>query len=172
MSMASHSIARHFQTMAQYNRIANEKLYAACAQLSDVEYRRTRAGSFGSIHALLNHILLGDRIWMERFTTTEPAITPPLDGILYHDFADLRRAREAEDARIEAFMTAPGDFFSREIGYTNNAGVPCADPAPLLAAHLFNHQTHHRGQVHVMLSQTNEPPPGLDLHRAIRPAPK
>ena len=79
--------------MAHYNRIANEKLYGACAQLSDVEYRQARAGSFGSIHALLNHILLGDRIWMERFTTTSPTITPPLGGILYDDFAELRRAR-------------------------------------------------------------------------------
>ena len=66
-------------------------------------------------------------------------------------------------------MEAPGDFFSREILYTNNQGVECADPAPFIAAHLFNHQTHHRGQVHVLLSQTNVPPPGLDLHRALRP---
>lgn len=168
--MAVPSLAQHFQILAQYNRIANEKLYAACALLSDVEYRQSRSGSFGSIRALLNHILLGDRIWMERFTTTHPAITPPLGGILYDDFAELRRAREAEDARIEEFMAElPDDFFSREIRYTNNQGIACADPAPFIAAHLFNHQTHHRGQVHVLLSQTNVRPPGLDLHRAIRP---
>jgi uncharacterized damage-inducible protein DinB len=58
---------RHFQMLARYNRIANERLYEKCSELSDSEYRMIRAGSFGSIHALLNHILRGDRIRMSRF---------------------------------------------------------------------------------------------------------
>ncbi len=57
-----------------------------------------------------------------------------------------------------------------EIGYVNNEGRVCADPVDLLVAHLFNHQTHHRGQIHNMLSQTGVPPPVLDLHRVIRPS--
>ena len=59
--------ATHFQMLALYNRIANERLYATCTQLSDAEYRKPRPGSFGSIHGLLNHILLGDRRWMGLF---------------------------------------------------------------------------------------------------------
>src|SRR3954470_24426166 len=93
----------HFRTLARYNRIANERLYAACAQLSDEEYRKQRKGSFGSIHALLNHILLGDRIWLSRFEGGG-ATTPPLNTLLYDDFAALREARVKEDQRIESFF--------------------------------------------------------------------
>ncbi len=57
-----------FRMLARYNRIANERLYEKCGQLDPVEYQRQRQGSFGSIHALLNHLLLGDRIWMSRFS--------------------------------------------------------------------------------------------------------
>jgi uncharacterized damage-inducible protein DinB len=68
----------HFQMLARYNRIANERLFARCAQLDDAEYRKARAGSFGSIHGLLNHILPGDRGWMGLSENGERA-TPPLN---------------------------------------------------------------------------------------------
>jgi uncharacterized damage-inducible protein DinB len=153
--------------MARYNRLANEELYAACAQLDDTEYRKQRKGSFGSIHALLNHILLGDRIWMSRFEGGG-ATTPPLNTVLYDNFADLRAARVAEDERIERFFAAaPEGFFSRRLRYVNSKGVERFDSAAIVVPHLFNHQTHHRGQVHVMLSQTEVAPPSLDLHRLI-----
>ena len=156
--------------LARYNTIANERLYEAVARLDDAEYRRERDASFRSIHRTLNHILLGDRIWMGRFTETAHATTPPLGAELYPDFAGLRAARVAEDARIENFLAgATEDFLTKEVRYVNNAGEPHADPAGLLLAHLFNHQTHHRGQVHTMLSQTAVKPPSLDMHRAIRP---
>jgi uncharacterized damage-inducible protein DinB len=159
----------HFRTLARYNRIANERLYAACAQLSDEEFRKQRKGSFGSIHALLNHMLLGDRIWMSRFEGGGHT-TPPLNTVLYDDFAALQTAREAEDARIEAFFTNAGaDFDGRELRYTNSKGVAYVDRAGDAAAHFFNHQTHHRGQVHVMLAQTEVAPPSLDLHRIVNP---
>ena len=96
-------LSSHFQMLARYNRIANERLYEKCSALSDSEYRMSRAGSFGSIHALLNHILLGDRIWMSRFEGGGQA-TPPLNTVLYEDFSELRDARAAEDARIESFL--------------------------------------------------------------------
>lgn len=159
----------HFLMLARYNRIANERLYAACAKLSDEEYRRPRKGSLGSIHGLLNHLLLGDRIWMARFEGGG-STTPPLRSVLFEDFAELRAARMAEDARIEQFFAGIGeDFFSRGLFYVNSKGIDCVEPAPVAAAHLFNHQTHHRGQVHVMLSQTEVEPPSLDLHRIINP---
>ena len=160
----------HFQTLARYNTIANQRLYEAVAFLNDAEYRRERDASFRSIHRTLNHILLGDRIWMGRFTETAHATTPPLGGELYPDFAGLRAARVAEDARIETFLAgATDDFLAKDVRYVNSAGEHYADPAGLLLAHLFNHQTHHRGQVHTMLSQTAVKPPSLDMHRTIRP---
>ena len=155
--------------MARYNRIANERLYEACARLTDEEYRKPRKGSLGSIHRLLNHILLGDQIWMSRFEGGGQT-TPPLHKILFEEFDALRQARSAEDSRIEAFFSAPPvDFFTRELRYVNSKGVAYVELAAVAAAHLFNHQTHHRGQVHVMLAQTGVAPPSLDLHRIINP---
>jgi len=163
------SLIAHFQMLARYNTLANRRLYEACAALDDAERGKERYGSFGSLHRTLNHIMLGDRIWMGRFEGGG-STTPPLDGVLYTNFADLRAAREAEDSRIEAFMSNLADeFLQREIRYINSRGDLHADPASLAIAHLFNHQTHHRGQVHVMLSQTQVKPPSLDMHRLIRP---
>lgn len=162
-------LLHHFQTLARYNRLANEALYRACAELDDEEYRRQRKGSFGGIHALLNHILLGDRIWMSRFEGGGRT-TPPLSAILYHQFPDLRAARAKEDERIEAFFRNAGpDSLDRQLSYTNSKGIDYTDRLTDSIAHLFNHQTHHRGQIHVMLSQTAVQPPSLDLHRLINP---
>jgi uncharacterized damage-inducible protein DinB len=168
--MQSAALAIHFQTMAQYNAVANQRLYTACAQLPDADYRRERPGSFASVHRTLNHILLGDRLWMDRFTNPGVLTTPALNTELYNDFGSLRVAREREDARIVEFMSALDEsFLQREVRYVNSAGKNCADPAPLLLAHFFNHQTHHRAQIQMMLSQTPVKPPSLDMHRMIRP---
>ena len=159
----------YFRMLARYNRIANERLYEKCAALDPVEYVMERRGSFGSIHRLLNHLLLGDRIWMERFDGKGRA-TPPLNTLLFDDFLDLRSARAEEDARIELFFGAADEpFLSRSFAYVNSQGVSYVELAPVAVGHFFNHQTHHRGQVHVMLSQTSIAPPPLDLHRIIHP---
>jgi len=159
----------YFQMLARYNRLANERLFATCAGLDETEYRRPRKGSFGSIHGLLNHVLLGDRIWMARFEGRGQE-TPPLDTILAESFSGLRSERQLEDARIEDFFgRLSGDFFSRSFAYTNHRGLHYVEDAAVAAGHFFNHQTHHRGQVHVMLSQTPVLPPSLDLHRIVNP---
>lgn len=82
----------YFRMLARYNRIANERIYETCAQLDVAEYRRERPGSFGSIHGLLNHILLGDQVWMSRFRGGGRT-TPPLNPILFESFPELRSAR-------------------------------------------------------------------------------
>jgi uncharacterized damage-inducible protein DinB len=162
-------LSSHFQMLARYNRIANERLFAKCAQLDDAEYRKPRVGSFGSIHGLLNHILLGDRRWMGLFEGGQRE-TPPLDQILYEDFSALRSARLREDARMESFFAGlDAAFWIRPLAYTNNRGKDYVETAHVACSHLFNHQTHHRGQVHAMLSQTPVAPPSLDLHRIINP---
>ncbi len=159
----------YFRTLARYNCIATGRLYDACAKLEDAEYRRERRGSFGSIHGLLNHVLLSDRIWMARFQGSGHE-TPPLATIVEDDFERLRSARVEEDARIEHFFaSADADLLSREIPYVNNQGRSYMDVGAIAIGHFFNHQTHHRGQVHVMLSQTPVRPPALDLHRIINP---
>jgi uncharacterized damage-inducible protein DinB len=162
-------LVSHFRLMAQYNRAANQRIFEACAHLDDAEYRKTRKGSFGSIHALLNHILVGDRIWMARFEGGG-STTPRLGRILFDDFDALSAARVAEDARIEDFFERLDPaMLDRPLTYTNSEGKEYTDRMPVAVGHLFNHQTHHRGQVHVMLAQTAVPPPSLDLHRIINP---
>lgn len=162
----------HFQTLARYNRVVNERLYQACAQLDGPQYRQERPGSFRSIHRTLNHILLSDRIWMGRFTSQDVLHTPSLHTLLYDDWGELQAARAAEDARMETFFTdPPPGFLEREIRYVNSQGIEFTDPVPLLVAHMFNHQTHHRAQIHVMLSDSPVKPPSLDMHRALRPVP-
>ena len=164
-------LIRHFRRLARYNRLANERLYAACARLSEAERTQTRPAFFGSIHGTLNHILLGDRIWLARFEG-ESVPSTGLDAILYEDFDELCAARAAEDARLEAFAAGLTlEVLQGSIRYVNNAGLAFDDPMDMLVSHLFNHQTHHRGQVHDMLSQTEVPPPSLDLHRVLKPAP-
>ncbi len=159
----------HFRMLARYNRIANERLYAKCAELDVEEYRRERRGSFGSIHGLLNHVLLGDGIWMSRFKG-EGKNTPPLNTVLFEDFAELRVARAKQDVGIERFFEEADDsFVGRLLDYTNSQGKHCVETMPVAVLHFFNHQTHHRGQVHVMLSQTSVAPPSLDLHRILNP---
>jgi uncharacterized damage-inducible protein DinB len=158
-----------FRTLARYNRVANARLYEQCGKLELSEYRLERPGSFGSIHALLNHTLLADRIWMSRFAGGG-STTPPLNTILFETFAELSAARSEQDAGIESFFANVDDgFVTRSLSYTNSLGKDCTDSAPHAVLHFFNHQTHHRGQVHVMLSQTDVRPPSLDMHRILNP---
>ena len=79
-------------------------------------------------------------------------------------------ARSEQDAAIESFFANVDDgFLGRALRYTNSLGKDCTNSAPHAVLHFFNHQTHHRGQVHVMLSQTDVPPPALDMHRILNP---
>ena len=168
----SDPLVRHFRMLASYNSLANRRLYQACGRLGEAQRKRERPAFFGSIHGTLNHIMVGDRIWLARFEGEEVPSTN-VDAILYEGFEELREARRAEDARIEAFASGLDErFLGGEIRYTNNEGNAPADPVHLLVAPLFNPQTPHRGQVHDILSQTAVPPPVLDLHRIIRPNPE
>lgn len=167
----SASLIQNFRTLARYNTLANRRLYEACARLSDTERTRARQAFFGSIHRTLNHIMVGDRIWLARFAGEEVS-SVGLDAILYGDFGNLWQARKVEDARIEEFVSGLNEtFLGRTIRYVNNEDKVYEDPVSLLVMHFFNHQTHHRGQIHDMLTQTHVLPPVLDLHRVIRPNP-
>lgn len=162
----------YFRQLARYNQWANRRLYAACAKLGERDYLQQRPSFFGSIHATLNHILVGDRIWMSRFTGHEAGIRS-LDQILYPEFAGLRVAREAEDAQIINFVDAldlPTLNSTLRFKTLAEPRTSAATPMRLTLGHFFNHQTHHRGQVHGLLSQTEVPPPPLDLLYYVREA--
>lgn len=158
----------HFVTFAGYNAWANRKIYDAVAQLSAEDFRAPRSGFFPSIARTLNHILVGDRIWLSRFTGIAHDLKS-LDQVLYEDFAPLRQAREAEDQRIIRTMRdLREDQLTGDLVYRTIAGDPMSTPWTLTLSHFFNHQTHHRGQVHAMLSSTSVPPPPLDLIYYLR----
>ena len=162
-------LAAHFRMLAGYNRTANQRLYGQCALLDEVEFRAPRPGPFGSIRGLLNHLLLGDGIWMARFEGGG-AETPALNTMLHEDFAGLAAARAEMDERIVVFFDGAGaDVLGRSLRYINNQGRPYVEEAPVAIAHLFNHQTHHRGQVCVMLAGTAVAAPSMDLHRIVNP---
>jgi uncharacterized damage-inducible protein DinB len=155
-----------FRQFARYNLWANRRLYAACAQLPEAEFLRPRASFFGSLHATLNHILVADRLWMGRFTGHGSPGIHALDQILYPELAGLRVAREAEDARIVAWIDALGlPALNSTLRYETMTEPRRAQAIPLrlALAHFFNHETHHRGQAHGLLSQTAVAPPPLDL---------
>jgi len=157
-----------FASLAAYNKWANRRLYEACGRLDGDDYGAPRPSFFGSIHATLNHILVGDRVWMGRLEGA-PSGIERLDQILHKEFADLRAARASEDARILGFVSGLGeDAIAGVLRYRNMAGESQETPLAWVLAHFFNHQTHHRGQVHGMLSGTPVVPPPLDLIYFLR----
>jgi len=162
----------HFQRMAAYNRWANARLYEAAGKLSPAELAAPRSGFFSSLLKTLNHILVGDTLWMGRLDGTgSPGVTK-LDQILHTDFAALNAARAAMDDRIVVFVDrlSPARF-NEDLAYRTTSGDAMVTPVDQVLAHFFNHQTHHRGQAHAMLSSTEIAPPPLDLIYFLREHP-
>jgi uncharacterized damage-inducible protein DinB len=159
-------LKRHFAMLAAYNRWANARLYETARGLPDGEYRADRGAFFSSLHGTLNHLLVADRIWMRRFTGTGPLQTR-LDEILFEDLPALERARQEEDARIVAYVDLLSEAeLAQTITYrtiVNPRDITQA-LAPALT-HFFNHQTHHRGQAHALVTMAagNAAMPSLDL---------
>ena len=152
----------HFRSFARYNQWANGRLYAAAASMPDEDYRADRGAFFKSVHGTLNHLLAVDYIWMKRLLGAGEAPTR-LDVILHEDLAALSRAREAEDHRIIGYVDGLGEEeFKAEFAYQNMRGDPFKSPRSTALAHLFNHQTHHRGQAHALISAAGLSPPELD----------
>lgn len=158
------SATQRYRDLAGYNAWANARLYEAAAGLPDALYRADEGAFFGSLHRTLNHLLVADTIWMARFTGDE---TPPLalDAVPHEHLAALRAAREAMDARIVAFVEALDEAaLERSFSYRtiSNPAVVTQPLAPALD-HVFNHQTHHRGQAHALLTRLAGTAPSFDL---------
>jgi uncharacterized damage-inducible protein DinB len=154
----------HYSMMAGYNAWANARVYEAAAGLSDSQYRADRGAFFKSVHGTLNHLLATDRIWLRRFSGEGDAPTS-LDVILFDTLDDLRSARVAEDRRIVAYVEAlTEEDLDGAVSYrTITNPVTITQPLGPALAHLFNHQTHHRGQVHGLLTGLGLAAPSLDL---------
>ena len=165
----------NYRFMARYNCWFNERLYAACEQLPDVERRRDRGAFFRSIHGTLNHLIWADQAWLKRFAAHGDF--PSLGGgvldlpegakhgtILYPEWAALRAKRQQLDSAMEEWTREmPSDFPFSTMRYTNTSGVERAHPAWQALTHFFNHQTHHRGQLTTLLSQAGIDPGVTDL---------
>jgi len=152
------------EMLAGYNAWANRRLYGAAAELSDADYRADYGAFFGSVHATLNHLLVADRIWLRRLTGQGPA-PARLDEIVHEEFAELQAARETEDARIVEHVAALSDVdLAGTVRYRTITG-PADIEQPLLPVmiNFFNHQTHHRGQAHCLLTRITNRAPSLDL---------
>jgi uncharacterized damage-inducible protein DinB len=154
----------HFEQFAVYNRWANARLYEAALALDDSEYRRNVGAFFKSMHGTLNHLLLTDRIWLKRLTG-EGEHPDRLNAIIYEDRYLLAIARADEDERILRYISSLDD--ASIVGlqkYATTSGKPFEQKRCDILAHLFNHQTHHRGQAYAILSIcTGQEPPPLDL---------
>jgi uncharacterized damage-inducible protein DinB len=155
-----------YRMFAGYNAWCNERLYDAASRVGEADYRADRGVFFKSLHGTLNHLLVGDRIWMQRFTG-EGDVPKSLDEILYEDFGELRAARRAEDARIGRYIAGLSEADLAGTIRFRTFVRPETIEQPLAPAldHFFNHQTHHRGQAHALLSNIigNEATPSFDL---------
>ncbi len=148
-----------YQRMSAYNTWMTEKAYAAAEKMSDAERREDRGAFFGSVHSTLNHILFGDRAWMGRFTTQ----TYELKGMgvdLFDDFSELKAAHIKMCADIEDFTNhLSGDWLAGTLQWKSGTdGKIRPRPRWLVLTHMFNHQTHHRGQLSTLLMQS-----GIDI---------
>jgi uncharacterized damage-inducible protein DinB len=154
---------KHFAMMAKYNAWANERLYRMAGALPDELYRRDVGAYFKSMHGTLNHLLTADRIWMRRLTGVGEH-PERLDAIVLDELPSLAAARQQEDERINRFMEGLAESsFDEMLEYQTLNGTPQRQRRGEILAHLFNHQTHHRGQAHGILTMLGIEPLPLDL---------
>ena len=153
-------------TMAAYNRWQNENLYRAAAGLSDSERRRDRGAFFRSIHGTLNHILWADEVWMGRLAgRAHPATPIARSHERYLEWEALSAARDALDVDIITWAGAlePAWLTQSPAAASGGRTPKSSRSRGFLVVHMFNHQTHHRGQVHALLTAAGARPGDTDL---------
>ncbi len=159
------TLVSHFQLMAGYNTRMNAQIYCAASELNAEALNKDVGAFFGSVLGTLNHILVGDLIWLSRFAQHSERYAAlhalddypspqSLNHLMYSDFKSLRQARVSLDETIERWcLEFEESDFDLGMIYKNTKGVESQRNFGELVFHLFNHQTHHRGQVSVLLSQ-------------------
>jgi uncharacterized damage-inducible protein DinB len=156
----------YVQRMARYNRWQNENLYGVADRLPAAERQRERGAFFGSIEKTLSHLLWGDQVWMSRFTDLpKPHVGIPGSVALYGDWENLKSERTSFDAKILDWAETVGDAWlaADQTYFSGAVGREVTKSRWVLVSHMFNHQTHHRGQVHCMLTQAGGKPSDTDL---------
>lgn len=151
--------------MARYNRWQNESLYAASDGLSDDARRMDRGSFFESIHATLSHVLWADQLWMSRLAGWEAPDGPSRAEPLYADWKDLKARRARADARFIEWAdgVSQSDIDGDLEWYSGTLKCGMTSPRALCLMQVFNHQTHHRGQVHAMLTAAGASPEDTDI---------
>lgn len=160
-----------YRAMAYNNGWANHRLLAACGRLSQAEFVAPRTGFFPSLRATLNHILIIDRFYVDAmeggtlgpaaFANREPCETASL----------LKTAQSEMDRRLVAVVARLGTADLDRIVDVHRGTRIQHERMDRLLLHLFQHQIHHRGQAHAMLSATGVPPPQLDEFFSVGEAP-
>lgn len=158
-------LADHVRLMAEYNQWMNQKLYAACAQLSPAQLAEDRKAFFGSVLKTLNHLIIADTLWLQRFAmasvpcaalaaVNELASPTKIDEVLFAEMDGLTTRRTLLDQTLLALAgEATDEMLQRALAYKNFKGEPQKKVFFNLLMHVFNHQTHHRGQMTTLLSQ-------------------
>jgi uncharacterized damage-inducible protein DinB len=157
----------YVQTMARYNSWQNGNIYEAAGQLTDETRTANRGAFFGSVHATLNHILWADQMWLMRFgVAPRPAAKSIAEGLTqFENWGQLSEERRRLDAVILDWADGlePSALEGNLTWYSASAGRELTSPKALLITHIFNHQTHHRGQVHALLTGLGVKPGSTDL---------
>jgi uncharacterized damage-inducible protein DinB len=155
---------RHFLLLARYNAWATARLLDAVCVLDETDYRREVGLFFRSVHGTLNHLLVGEHLlWFARFARGEsPRMA--LDAEAERDRARLaERLLDATQAWAPVIAAWPEDRFEGTLDYSTSKGQPVSLPFTPTLTHVFNHSTHHRGQISAALTLLGQPAPGLDL---------
>jgi uncharacterized damage-inducible protein DinB len=161
------------RTMAAYNAEMNLRLYAAAGRIPDPARREPRGAFWGSLHGTLCHLLWGDQMWMSRFDGwTKPTVIQKQSPTLVDDFDELRRLRVDADEKISAWAGRVTEAWLAEDQTWFSASVQkeLRSPRSFLITHFFNHQTHHRGQAHALITACGENTGDTDLFLVVEPA--
>ncbi|HVZ06132.1 DinB family protein [Hyphomicrobium sp.] len=157
----------YVQTMSRYNSWQNRNIYDASARLSDAQRKEDRGAFFRSIHATLNHLLWADQMWLMRFgAAPQPAARSITEGLAqFEDWSALTAERTRFDAHIESWADKlePEKLQGDLVWFSGAMGREMSTPKALVITHIFNHQTHHRGQVHALLTGFGVKPDITDL---------
>jgi uncharacterized damage-inducible protein DinB len=158
------------RTMAAYNAEMNRRIYAAAQRMPEAARRLPRGAFWGSIHGTLCHLLWGDQMWMSRFDGwAKPTLRQKDSATLIADFGDLQRARVDADERISSWAQRVTEAWlaQEQVWFSVSVNRELRQPRSLLVAHLFNHQTHHRGQAHAMITACGEQTGDTDLFLVV-----
>jgi len=158
------------RTMAAYNAEMNRRLYEASARIPDAARRQDRGAFWGSLHGTLCHLLWGDYMWMARFDGwAKPDVIQKNSATLVAGFDELRRLRAEADEKILAWAGRVTDEWlaADQAWFSSSVQKELHQPRSFLVTHFFNHQTHHRGQAHALITACGEKTGDTDLFLVV-----